>query len=86
MTTDTFLRRLEEGKANNLIYGVEGKEGLVCVWKHKDEFILTWEECPPGQQYDESTYTRDTRHVFPISTSLLDFLAENDLRVELFKP
>jgi hypothetical protein len=86
MTLATFLKRLEDGKANNLIYSIDGKEGLLCVWKDKDDLILTWEECSPGEQYDESTYTRDSRYVFADCAKLQEFLATNKLEIEMFKP
>jgi hypothetical protein len=35
MTTATFLKRIEEGKANNFTYVIDGREGSVSVWKYK---------------------------------------------------
>lgn len=84
MTPQTFIRRLEEGKVNNLISSRAGQEGLVSVWWHKGSLILTWEECPTGHQYDESTYTRDDRQVFSNLKALLKFMADHGLEAEAF--
>lgn len=86
MTPQTFAKRLEDGKVNNLTYSLNGNEGLVSVWKHEGSFILTWEECPAGEQYDESTYTRDERHVFTSTTEVLEFIAANEMNAESFTP
>jgi hypothetical protein len=45
-----------------------------------------WEECPAGEQYDESTYTRDERHAFESVEQLIAFLTREGLRPEDFKP
>jgi hypothetical protein len=86
MTLSTFTKRLDEGKANNFTYFHDGREGLVTVWKHAQSVILTWEECPAGEQYDESAYTRDERKVFESMNDLLAFLVANNLQLELFSP
>jgi hypothetical protein len=86
MMLTTFADRLHRGKANNLTYAKDGKEGLVSVWKHEGLLVLTWEECPAGEQYDESTYTRDEKHSFCTVDELLEFLAANGLRPESFTP
>jgi hypothetical protein len=82
----TFVDRIHKGKVNNLIYADSGREGLVSVWKHEGLLVLTWEECPAGEQYDESTYTRDERHSFHTMDELLAFLAAHDLGPESFTP
>ncbi|MDG3007185.1 hypothetical protein [Paludisphaera mucosa] len=86
MTLETFLTRLEAGKANNLLYSVDGREGLATAWKHQDTYVLTCEECPAGGQFDESTYTRDERHRFLTVAGLLEFLASEGWKVESFAP
>jgi hypothetical protein len=86
MTLRTFVERIRTGRANNLIYSSGGKEGLISVWEHESAFVLTWEECPPGQQYNESDYTRDERHVFSTLNELLAFLSANNIKVESFTP
>jgi len=86
MTSATFSMRILEGKANNLMYSSSDTEGLVVVWKHSNVIILTWEECPLGQQYDESTYTKDERHEFSNMDLLLEYLSANSLSIDLFVP
>jgi hypothetical protein len=86
MTTEKFIERIEAGKANNLVYKAGENEGLVSVWKHGGSYIVTWEECPAGEQYDESTYTRDERHQLGSIEQLMAFLADQGLSPEAFKP
>jgi hypothetical protein len=86
MMLTTFVDRLRKKKANNLTYAKDGKEGLVSVWEHAGLLVLTWEECPAGEQYDESTYTRDERHSFSTVDELLAFLATHELNPESFTP
>ena len=65
MRIETFRQRVEGGRSVSLVYKTSGDlEGLVSVWLHEGEVVLTWEECPAGEQYDESVYTRDERHTF----------------------
>jgi hypothetical protein len=84
MKKETFVQRLSSGKVNNLTYSSNGKEGLISVWMHEGAYVLTWEECPHGEQYDESTYTRDERHVFAEIAEILDFISSNGFNLELF--
>ncbi len=84
MDIDLFEKRLLTGKTNHLLYSKHGKDGLVAVWIHESHIILTWEECPKGCQYDESTYTRNERHSFETIHKLIIFLAQNDLNINLF--
>lgn len=86
MTLQTFIARIEDSKVNNLIYQAEGKEGLVSVWKHEGAYVLTWEECPQGQQYDESEYTRDEREQFSTIGQLIDYLDKAGVKPESFTP
>ena len=86
MTPDAFKKRLCNKKACNYIYKSGGLEGLVAVWKNEGQVILTWEECPEGQQYDESTYTRDERYVFSGIDDLLAFFDKNGLNANQFSP
>ncbi len=86
MSPDTFLRRLKDGKSNNFIYSHSGQDGMVAIWKFENSLILTWEECPAGNQYDESSYTRDERHVFANTEDLLRFLETNGVKIETFTP
>jgi hypothetical protein len=86
MMLSTFVDRIHNGKANNLTYANKGKEGLISVWKHEGLLVLTWEECPAGEQYDEATYTRDERYTFSTMDELLVFLAAHELSPESFTP
>jgi hypothetical protein len=86
MMLATLIDRIQRGKANNLIYASDGKEGLVSVWKHDGMIILTWEECSAGEQYNEHLYTRDERHSFPTVDELVSFLSEHGLKPESFTP
>ncbi|AGA24787.1 hypothetical protein [Singulisphaera acidiphila] len=86
MTINKFIERIESSKINNLAYKVDGKEGLVSVWKYDGSYFVTWEECPAGEQYDESTYTRDERHRLGSIEQLMAFLADQGLRPEAFQP
>lgn len=86
MKRETFIARLERGKSNNYTYSGDNEEGLIAIWKHFNDYILTWEECPKGRQYDESEYTRDEKHVFASLDSLLSFLKEHAIEVENFTP
>lgn len=84
MPKTSLSARLAAGKASYYLYHTEALAGLVSVWKHEDRIVLTWEECPPGEQYDESRYTRDERYVFRSDTELLAFLSDHGLRPEEF--
>lgn len=86
MSPATFARRLEDGESNHLIYRRDEYDGLVSIWMYEGSFILTWEECPIGEQYDESTYSRDERHVFLNIEEVLGFLTRNGLKAESFAP
>ena len=86
MSPAMFARRLEGGEANHLIYRRDEYDGLVSIWMCEGSFILTWEECPIGEQYDESTYSRDERHVFANIEEVLAFLTRNGLKAESFAP
>jgi hypothetical protein len=86
MKLETFKSRIENGKCNSLVYAANGKEGLISVWKHEGSYILTWEECLPGQQYDEAEYTRDDRRVFCSVDELIEHLRAEGVDPERFTP
>ena len=86
MKPETLIQRIMSGKVNNLTYSCGEKEGLISIWKNGDTYVITWEECPAGEQYDESTYTRDERHVFAAIPEVLDFIATHGLSLEFFTP
>ena len=68
------------------MYASDGKEGLVNIWKHANCYILTWEECPAGEQYDESMNTRDERHEFPTIEAVLAYLEQAGVPLSQFTP
>jgi len=74
MTQQSMIDRLLDGKTANAVYRRVEFEGLLSAWCLGDRFILTWEECPLGQQYDESTYTRDERFEFATAQDLVAFV------------
>jgi len=84
MTLPNFINRIQRGSTNHLTYTSQNNTGLVSIWKHGGDIILTWEECPLGQQYDESTYTRDERHVFKTTDELMLFLSRVGLDPQSF--
>ncbi len=86
MSPETFRNRLEDGRCNNYLYKMIGREGLVSVWKHQGSYVLTWEECPNGQQSDEASYTRDERHLLASLDEVIRFLTENRLTPAVFRP
>jgi len=68
-----FLMRLRERSAVNCTYRTGDLTGLVSSWDHEGRFVLTWEECREGDQYDEHVYTRDDRLSFESAEAVLAF-------------
>ena len=65
---------------------IKPKLGLIATWRHENIFVLTWEECADGDQYDEDNYTRDEVHHFQTVDDVLRFLEENALDATQFEP
>jgi hypothetical protein len=86
MTTEEFLRRLGAGKVVNCTYQRAELTGLISTWAHKGQFILTWEECQAGRQYDEHAYTRDEQHVFDTAEEVLAFVEQSGIPASEFAP
>ena len=86
MTRNGFIEAVERGKSRYYRYATEKLEGMISVWKHEQKYVVTWEECPPGQQYDESTYTRDDVFHFTSTDDLLKFLADSQIPIDHFEP
>lgn len=86
MKYETFIQRVESGKSNSLTYSADNIEGLINVWKHSNKYIVTWEECPPGEQFDESQYTRDERREFNTLEQALEYLRTSGIELESFTP
>jgi hypothetical protein len=60
--------------------------GLISAWPHGGAFVLTWEECRDGDQYNEHAYTRDQRHTFETAEDLLAFVEANGYPASAFRP
>lgn len=86
MKRETFLLRLTSGKSLRHVYDAGALTGLVRIWTYEGFFVLTWEECPIGEQYDESTYTKDLREVFATPAEVLAYLSREGLSPESFTP
>jgi len=86
MTPDGFLRRLNAGKAVNCLYRTGSLRGLISAWAHDGRFVLTWEECHDGDQFNEHRYTRDERHVFATAEDVLEFVAQGGYPASAFEP
>jgi hypothetical protein len=86
MRLDAFRRRLMSGKGVHYTYKRDAIVGLVKILKYQDQFILTWEECRDGDQYNEHLYTRDERHKFSTLEEVEKHLDQNGLSNEHFLP
>jgi hypothetical protein len=86
MTPEGFLRRLRAGKSVNCTYRRDGLTGLLSAWAHDGRFVLTWEECREGDQYNEHAYTRDERHLFGTAEELLAFVEQSGYPASAFGP
>ena len=86
MTPDGFLRRLRSGKQVNCVYSAGELTGLISAWPHGAGFVLTWEECRRGDQYDEHAYTRDERHQFEAAEGVLTFVERAGHPASAFGP
>jgi len=86
MSREGFLRRLRDAKAVNCIYSRGEIEGLISAWAHGGQFVLTWEECPLGEQHNESNYTRDERHEFATAEEVLAFVEHCGYPASAFRP
>jgi hypothetical protein len=86
LSLEGFLRRLRAGKSVNCVYRRGEAEGLISAWRHGERYVLTWEECPAGEQYDESRYTRDERHEFASGEEALAFIEAKGYPATAFEP
>jgi hypothetical protein len=86
MTREGFLKRLQAGKSVRSGYHKDEFEGLISAWLHGSLFILTWEECPRGDAFNEHLYTRDERHLFETAEELLAFVEERGYTAADFRP
>ncbi|MCW8139621.1 MAG: hypothetical protein KIT58_12050 [Planctomycetota bacterium] len=86
LTPAGLRRRIEAGKAASIIYKNDTVEGLISVWRHEDAVIVTWEECPHGQMFNECNYTRDERRAFSTVDEACEFLRRQGVDVTRFEP
>jgi hypothetical protein len=85
MDAETFCRCLLAGKRLTLTYK-DGLAGMVEVWRHGDRYVMTWEECEDGQQFNENEYTKDFRQEFDSPAHVVRYLEECDVDVAGFRP
>ena len=86
MTCSGFLHRLRSGKVVNCTYRADDRAGLISAWPHGSTFVLTWEECHDGDQYNEHNYTRDERHEFATAEEVLAFVERSGYPASVFGP
>lgn len=88
MNQEKFINKIQLGKTCHYIYKVNERNensGLIQVWVHDNQIILTWEECPEGLQYDESSYSKDEVHNFNNFKELDDFFNDHNILYLKFK-
>ena len=73
LSPEGFLKRLRRGRTVNCTYRTGNLTGLISSWTHEGRFVLTWEECRLGDQYNEHVYTRDDRLSFESAEEVLAF-------------
>ena len=86
MSSDGFLRRLKTGKVVNCIYRQGELSGLISTWAYGGSFIITWEECRHGDQYNENAYAKDDRHIFETAEEVLAFVEQAGYPASEFHP
>lgn len=87
MNREKFITKIQSHKSCHYIYQENERNentGLINVWLYNGKIILTWEECPPGLIYDESTYTKDELHNFNSFEELEAFFNDNNLAYSNF--
>jgi len=86
MSSEGFLRRLRTGKVVNCAYEAGEMAGLISAWPLGGGFVLNWEECRDGDQYNEHVYTRDERHQFGTPEQVLAFVEQAGYPASVFSP
>jgi len=86
MTKEGFLERLRTGKVVSCTYRSGEMAGLLSAWAYEGRFILTWEECRDGEQYNEHAYTRDDRLSFESAEEVLAFAERSGYPASAFTP
>lgn len=86
MSSDVFIQRLRSGKAVNCVYRSGTLAGLISAWPHDGGFVVTWEECKDGDQYDEHAHTRDELHRFESAEQVMAFVEQAGYPASTFSP
>lgn len=58
LSPEEFLKRLRTGQVVNCTYRNGDLVGLISAWAHEGRFVLKWEECHEGDQYNEMPIRR----------------------------
>jgi hypothetical protein len=88
MNKEKFISKIQSGQTYHYIYNENERNentGIIKVWLYNNEIILTWEECPKGLQYDESSYSKDEVHNFSSFDDLDKFFNINNIFYINFK-
>lgn len=89
MDKERFITKVQSRKACHYVYKENERNentGLIEVWLHHHQIVLTWEECPEGLQYDESSYSKDEVHHFTNFEELDVFFNDHDILYINFLP
>ena len=86
MTPEGFLKRLRAGAVVNCTYRTGELAGLISCWAHAERYVLTWEECRHGEQYNENAYSRDERQLFDSAEEVLAFVERCGHPASVFTP
>ncbi|AWH85087.1 hypothetical protein HYN59_08090 [Flavobacterium album] len=88
MNKEKFIFTIKSGQTCYYIYGENEQSemsGIIKVWLNNNEIALTWEECPKGLQYDESSYSKDEVYNFSSFDALDNFFYGNNIPYDNFK-
>jgi len=84
MRKQVFVDRLNSRRAISYRYTSVNLAGLVNIWFHKNHFVLSWEECKDGDQWNEDNYTRDQLYNFVDVDAVVKFLENSGIASEFF--
>lgn len=88
MNREKFISKIQSGQTCHYIYKKNERNentGVIKVWFYNQQIILTWEECPEGLQYDESSYSKDDVYDFRNWEELDTFFSENNIQYSYFE-
>ena len=84
MRKQVFVDRLNSRRAISYRYTSVNLAGLVNIWFHKNHFVLSWEECKDGDQWNENNCNRDEIHSFADVDAVVKFLENSGIASEFF--